>query len=274
MLIKLKIVAILLLIALCSIFLFSFTKSRSLGDEIWKQLGMTRDQGTDGVKQSFLNGYLSYYGAKNAKNIALNNRAAIANDLLAYTKQYINGPAFKKEYEKMRSDAKPEMPTEKLLTKEEVRAEKLAEAEKSLKKSEETAKVSADMAKIMKPTIDMLKKQLVDYKDPNNKHIEMYHQSEKYEYEKRIKSYEERLAKWTKEFPADYKVKVRERLQRFLDLSATVDFNAELKQVGNKKKFVNPEYEGKAYDWKQIYRAGKEVIEPARKFAEQWLSEL
>ena len=126
----------------------------------------------------------------------------------------------------------------------------------------------------MKPTIDMLKKQLVDYKDPNNKHIEMYHQSEKYEYEKRIKSYEERLAKWTKEFPADYKVKVRERLQRFLDLSATVDFNAELKQVGNKKKFVNPEYEGKAYDWKQIYRAGKEVIEPARKFAEQWLREL
>ena len=68
--------------------------------------------------------------------------------------------------------------------------------------------------------------------------------------------------------------KIKERLNHFLELAATVDFNAELKQVGKMRKFVNPQYEGKAYDWKQIFRAGKEVIEPARQVAEQWLKEL
>ena len=83
-----------------------------------------------------------------------------------------------------------------------------------------------------------------------------------------------RVARWEKEYPVDFNVKIKERLQQFLTLSATVDFDAELKQVGNKKKFVNSTYEGKSYDWKQIYRAGKDVIEPARAFAEKWLSEL
>ena len=44
--------------------------------------------------------------------------------------------------------------------------------------------------------------------------------------------------------------------------------------VNGKKKFVNPTYEGKSYNWKQIYRAGREVIEPAISFAEQWIREI
>ena len=58
------------------------------------------------------------------------------------------------------------------------------------------------------------------------------------------------------------------------DLAGTVDFSAELKMVNGKKKFVNPLYEAKAYDWKQIFRAGKEVIDPAVAFARQWINEI
>ena len=130
------------------------------------------------------------------------------------------------------------------------------------------------MAKIMQPTLDMLKKTLQEYKEPNNKYIESFYQYELRESEDRKRSYQERLARWEKEYPADFNLKIKERLQQFLTLSATVDFDAELKQVGGKKKFVNPTYEGKSYDWKQIYRAGKDVIEPARGFAEKWLLEL
>ena len=273
LLLKLKLLSIILLTALLSIFLFSFSTSRSMADDIWKQLGMTRDQGLDGVKQSFLNGYLYYYGAKNARNIALNNRAAVAKDLLTYTKQYVSSPVFKGEYEKLRRDAKPEAEVEKIRTKEEIRKEKIAETEKSIAKTEEIMK-QKDMPKIMQPTLDMLKKTLQEYKEPNNKYIESFYQYELRESEDRKRSYQERLARWEKEYPADFNLKIKERLQQFLTLSATVDFDAELKQVGGKKKFVNPTYEGKSYDWKQIYRAGKDVIEPARGFAEKWLLEL
>ena len=148
-----------------------------------------------------------------------------------------------------------------------------AETEKSIAKTLEIMK-QKDMAKIMQPTLDILKKTLEDYKQPDNKYIESFYQYEIRENEDRKRSYQERLARWEKDFPADFNVKVKERLQKFLALSATVDFNAELKQVGNKKKFVNPAYESKSYDWKQIYRAGKDVIDPARMFAEKWLSEL
>ena len=274
LLIKLKVMLIIFLLTLISLFSFSFTTSRQLAADIWAQLGMTRAQGTDGIKQSFLNGYLYYYGAKNAKNVAAGNRGAITKDLLTYTRQYVSSDAFKKEYEQLRKDAKPVEPENKVRNKEEIRKDKIAETEKSIRDAEATMKVSADMARIMKPTVDMLKKTLEDYKKPDSKNIESYFLYEKNENASRLRSYQERLTNWEKEYPVDYREKIKQRLQKFIDLSATVDFTAELKQVGNKKKFVNPVYEGKAYDWKQIYRAGREVIEPARQFAEQWINEL
>src|SRR5262245_59796020 len=135
LLIKLKIAALLFVVALVSLFSYSFTTSRNLADDFWKQLGMTKEQGMDGRKQSFLNGYLYYYGARNAKNIAAGNRAAIAKDLLNYTKQYISSDVFRKEYESMRRNAKPVEPELKSRTKEEIRKEKIEETETSIKKT-------------------------------------------------------------------------------------------------------------------------------------------
>lgn len=274
LLVKLKVPVLIFLLALISVFSFSFTTSRQLAADIWAQLGMTRTQGTDGIKQSFLNGYLYYYGAKNARNIAAGDRATIAKDLLAYTKQFVNSETFKKEYEQLRKDAKPVDPENKVRSKEEIRKEKIAETEKSIRDAEATMKVNADMAKIMKPTVEMLKKAADDYKKPDNKTIEAYYLYEKNENDNRISSYKERLANWEKEYPSDYREKIKQRLEKFIDLAASVDFTATLKKVGNKMKFVNPVYEGKAYDWKQIYRAGNDVIEPAIQFAEQWIKEL
>jgi hypothetical protein len=82
------------------------------------------------------------------------------------------------------------------------------------------------------------------------------------------------MKRWEENYPADYKQLIKSRLQHFIQLAKSVDFSAELKEVNGRKKFVNPVYEGKASDWKQIYRAGKEVILPAVAFAEQWVKEL
>ncbi len=74
-----------------------------------------------------------------------------------------------------------------------------------------------------------------------------------------------------KKYPADPKDLVKKRLEDFLALSATVDFEATLT---SNKMFTNPEYEKKDPAWKMCYRAGKEVVAAAREEAQKWLDEL
>lgn len=73
-----------------------------------------------------------------------------------------------------------------------------------------------------------------------------------------------------KRFPADANVLIKQRLKEFLDVSATVDFDARL----NGSMFANPEYEAKSDQWKMCFRAGKAVVEAAREEAKAWLKEL
>lgn len=72
----------------------------------------------------------------------------------------------------------------------------------------------------------------------------------------------------------DYKSIIRHQLQQFLDVSADVDFNAALKQQGDKMVFVNPAYESRPAAWKLCFRCGKEAVTGARKFAQEWLHTL
>src|SRR4051812_276268 len=113
-----------MLMLACASLLFSSYRTARYTDEMWKLLGISRQSGTEGIKNSFLNGYLYYYGAKNAKNVALNDRSALAADLLSYTKEYISGAEFRKHYEELRKNAHPIEPAETVLrTKEEVQKE-------------------------------------------------------------------------------------------------------------------------------------------------------
>ena len=73
-----------------------------------------------------------------------------------------------------------------------------------------------------------------------------------------------------KNYPEDGIELVKKRLTDFLDISATVDFDAEL----NGNMFVKAEYEKKSSWWKMCFRAGKEVVEGAREEAQKWLNEL
>lgn len=72
-------------------------------------------------------------------------------------------------------------------------------------------------------------------------------------------------------YPKDAQELVKKRLTRFLAVSETVDFDAQLTPG---RSFANPEYEKKSAEWKQCYRAGKEVVEAARIEAQKWLNEL
>jgi hypothetical protein len=255
--------------------LFSFSVKKC-ADDIWIQLGLTEQKGNENIRLSFLQGYLYTYGVKSAKNIATGNRAAVTKDLLTYAKQYTAGDEFKKEYERSRQAAKPMEPWRKTAkTKEEIRKEKIAETEKSVAELEKNIPTyTADVKKIMQPLLESQKATLRDYKDPNSQMIEMLAQGEKTAVENDWNSYKDQLTKWEEGYPANMNAFIKRRLQQYLDVQSTVDFSAALKDVNGKKKFVNSAYEYKPADWKKVYRAGKEVNDVARQFAEAWIKEL
>ena len=257
------------------ILLFSFSVKRYTND-VWNQLGLSQEKGIESIKQSFLQGYLYSYGAKTAKNIVAGEKAAVAKDLLTYTKQYINSEEFKKEYEKSRQGTKPMEPSRKTAkTKEEIRKEKIAELEKSIKDVEKNMpSFTPEVKKVMEPLLETQKNTLKDCRDPNSEMIEMMAQGEKMSVENDWKYYNEQVKKWEEEYPANANVFVKRRLQQYLDIVGTVDFSATLKDVNGKKKFVNAAYEYKSADWKKVYRAGKEVNDIAKPFVSGWIKEL
>lgn len=259
-----------------SSFLFSSYQAKKITDDIWKILGISRQTGTDGIKNSFLNGYLSYYGVRNAKNIAVNDRAAIAKDLLNYTKEYISGTEFKKQYEELRKSAKPQEPVIKPLRSiPEIQKDEIAKTEKSIKDTEKTIKeVNAEMAKAIQPVLDMLRKNLKDYQNPDHEYFAAIAMGEKYQQENEEKRYKERMQEWEKSFPENINHFIGDKLKKMLDNTKGIDYSAALVEKYGKKRFVNPAYESKGTEWKQGFRAGKDVTEPARAFAEKWLAGL
>jgi hypothetical protein len=273
-LMQLRVVAITLVLAVCSFFFFSFSVTEKLYNDIWKQLGLSRQQADKDISASVMGGYLNYYNARNFKNIALGDRAEIARELSAYAKLYLGSETFKKEYAQMRADARPE-PPKAPKTREEIHKIESAKMKKSLADMEETMKkVDANMKKALQPTLEMMRKQVKEYEDPNSKTMDMLVKGEEWEHQSAVKRHEERMKQWHTDFPENPNKIIKKRLEELLKVTADVDFKAELKEKYGKKVFVNPEYENKSTEWKQAFRAGKEATDAARAFAQQWLKEL
>lgn len=216
------------------------------------------------------------YQARKAKNIATGNRLAIAKDLLSYAKEYINSGEFKKAYGQERISAKPVQPVLKpVRTKSQIQQEEIAKTEKSLKEMEKSmASYDADMRKNMQPVLETFKGLLKEYIDPQNPYFESLLMYDSAERAQAIKRYEEDVKRWQVNYPQSFAPIIKARLQKMLDLTKNVDYSADLKTEYYKQKFVNQVYEKKPVEWKQVFRAGKEITEYARSFAQQWLSEL
>jgi hypothetical protein len=269
----LKSTTLFLAVMLPALILVSF-KTAKFSEEIWKQLGLTKNDANSSISTSFLEGYFSYYAAKNAKNIATGNRAAVVKELGAYAKTYINSESFRKEYEQLRESRKPVLPRA-AKSIDEVRAEQKQSLEKSIREMEQMLKLdNPDIRKAAKDGLAFLQKQYAEMSDPGSKMIKLMADGEKLTYETNMTNYKESLAKWEKEMPANYQGFVKNRLQQFLEQTAGIDFTAELKEHNGKKRFVNPAYQAKSPEWKQAFRAGKEATEAARNFAGQWINEI
>lgn len=254
---------------------FSFVVAHRLAEGIWKQLGITQQDGSDKIKKSFLDGYLHTEGLKNVRNIAASGRAGVASDLLAYTKQYFGAPYFKSAYDKMRAEYKPAEPTDRTKTKEQIRKERIEEVQRAIENGEKAMKTVPDnLKKTMKDIVDNNKKNLAAYQDPDNKTIEMEYQSQLENRKRELEDYQKYTKKWEVEYPADHRQFVKARLQKYLSIANTVDFSATTHEKNGKQVFDKAQYEAKNNDWKMIYRAGKDVYEVTRAFSEKWMQEL
>lgn len=258
----------------CSLFLMSFSNFSKRTEDLWKQLGITELQGNERMRNSFFNGYLEHYGMNAIKAIPVTDRAAISIDLLEYCKKYVSSAAFKEAYAKERENTKPVAPVKNIKSLENIRKDQITEMEKAAKNSEETIKQMPDMEKVMRPTIDLFKQTIKQYKDPKNPMIEAMYQNGIREYEERVSRHEDDLKKWELNYPVKFETKLKGYLEKYLSLAGTVDFSAKLEDKFGKKRFVDPKFEGKSADWKMMFRAGKEAQSAAVPFIGQWIKEL
>ena len=259
-------------LVVAGIMLLSFTINK-LTDDFLKQLGITKPAADSKITNSILGGHLNTYGAANATRIVVGSRTAVAKDLLVYTKQYVNTDAFKKEYIQLKESNKP---TEyKIQTPEQMRAETIDMYKKSIAETEATLKkADASMKPIFENVLAENRKQLKDIEDPKNKMIANYTKNYEGLLKTNQQSYSQSLQEWENKYPSNHLLFVKQRLLRFLEETKDIDFSAALTVKNNKKIFVNPDYERKGSYWKMGFRAGKEVVEPARTFVQQWLNEI
>lgn len=191
--------------------------------------------------------------AKLLPDILKGDKTKAAQDLCLYIKAYTNSDAFKKDYilkrEKAKPTSEPWRPDDNTIKSQE---EQLMSTEKELAKLKAAKMVPEATLKTMVDALAQQKQDIAKWKDPTlNK------------------------TSWEKKYPADPSVAVRNRLNEYLAIAASVDFNAQLTPPDKygKKKFVKPEYEKQTIKWKAIYRSGKEVNTAVTAFIKDWLKQ-
>ncbi len=255
-----------------SLIFFSFTM-KSFNDDFLAQLGITKSEADKKITNSILGGFLDQQGVKNAKNIATGNRRVITNDLLVYTKKHVTSTAFIEEYVAYRESFKPKM--QSIQTPDEMQQDMISQFKKSVEETEASLKNADESLKpVFEEVLKTSKQMLKEAEDPNNPQIAAYRQNYEMMLSMNQQTYESQLKDWEIKYPPNHLLFVKQRLQQFLDETNDIDFTAELKEHKNKKVFVNPVYEAKSKRWKMAYRAGKEVIEPARDFVKKWMEEI
>lgn len=272
LIVQIRICIVVFILSIISLLLFSFTTIK-LTDDFFKELGITKTDADKKITNSILGGYLNEYGVLNAKKIAVGNRTAVVKNLVAYCKQQVNSTAFIKEYNAIKESEKPVL--QKVETPEEMRAAGIAVYKQSIIETEANLKkADASLKPIFEQVLADAKKGLKEAENPANKNVAAYKDG----YPGLVKSiedsYKQQLQQWEVKYPANQLLFVKKRLEHFLEVTKGIDFAAQLIERNGKKYFVNKQYESNGKQWKMAFRAGKEVIIPAREMVQQWIEEI
>ncbi len=208
-------------------------------------VSVTEDDGNDSPSADAQRKQFRIPVADQLPQAASGDKAALAKALCMYVKSYVNSPEFRAAYQQAREAAKPS--SEPMQIDITALKASLKELETSLT-TMKAHKMPATMIQQMEKGIAQQKQLIAQNSDPTpNK------------------------TRWLQQYPEDPSMAVKRRLEEYLKLAATVDFNAAT--TGKYRKFTNPVYEAKSLKWKAIYRAGKEVNAVTAAFVKQWLQE-
>jgi hypothetical protein len=232
-----------------------------IGEDIIAKLGMDHANAQDYIMANFTGGYGSNYDVqpdfmslprlKLLATIVEGDKVGAAKELCEYIKMYCNSEEFMAAYQKKRAASKPssEPPRMDDAILQGMR-DGIKDLEASLADLKKAPKENAQSIAMFEPMLEEQKISLANYEDPTpNK------------------------TKWEKNYPEDPAVLVKAKLEQYLRLVATVDFNAKLSDPDKYKikKFVNSDYESRSPQWKACYRAGKEVNAAVTTFVKTWL---
>ncbi len=264
---KKPIVQIILVILIASAFSFA---------GFLETLEITKENAQDAVWYSFSNGGYSGPASKTYHNFAVPLRVSMIKEIGAFAKAYSQSDHFKNRYTEYRLGQRPS-PPEALVTTAELKKQQREAIQKSLNDIEPRLKeYTGDIRKGMEAAVKVMKDQLKELDDPKNP---MFSPDMdvilKQSHDEQVKEYESKVKEWELKYPVSPQGMIKDRLNYFLQLSATVDFSAKLgKGPEDKMIFLNQAYEEQSSDWKFIYRSGKDATNAARTVAIQWLGEL
>jgi len=179
------------------------------------------------------------------------DKAGAARELCTYVKMYVNSSDFMDDYTKRREAAKPTTepwrPDAEMIQSQ---RQSVKEMDKQLADMKKQKGISPDIIAAYEKGLQDQKKNLADWEDPHPN-----------------------LTRWEKSYPADPAPLVKQKLQEYLTLAASVDFEAALTAPDKYKtvKFVNSAYEKQSLKWKACFRAGKEVNDIITTFVKEWL---
>lgn len=241
--------------------------------DVWSDLGTDEAAAKQQAIETVFRGYVPSIGSSAFKAAAPAARAAIVQRVAAWAKAYVQSPAFKTQYDKVRAGDRPGPPEATGSFSEQMKKQK----EEFDKNVAEMRKNEAGQSQQVKDTIEAAIKQMQTQYDEMLKNSDYMKQMDQASAQHAVESqkrYASDLQQWDREHPASINQAVALRLHRFLDTCGAVDFNAQLVTKNGTKVFANPAYEAKDYDWKMCFRAGKEPVDAAKAFATAWLKEM
>jgi hypothetical protein len=248
----------------------------SLGAVVWAQdvparVRMTAEEASTSFVRAVAGNGPSYSRQAAQAFMALSPaaRATLVRDGFAWARAYSTSPAFKAAYEKIRQSRKP---TEKTFdtTVDEELAKRQAKEKKDL--DDALAAFVNLPAADRKQMEEVVRQAAAQMKDPQM--IAAVRQSIVGEREEARKDYEDSMASWQKDFPADPQALIAERLQMILKESDGIDFTAKTRVSGGRTEFVEATFESKPDPWKMAFRAGEPAVTAARAAATDWLKAL
>lgn len=245
--------------------------------DILAQLGVTAAAAKEALMSGVDSGWLNYGLATPAfKKAPTALRVQLAEGAVAWAKTYTASPEFKAAYAKLRGSRKPEAPAFEGTPEQELAKQREQQAKDQAKGAEDMKKAMASMApeqrKQMEEAMAQAAAMMKQMDTPEMR--KMMLDGLRMQRESKAAEYKTDMAKWQEDFPENPAPVLAKRLKTFLDMSATVDFDAKLVQKDGKMHFVNADYESKPSEWKLYYRAGKEPVAAARAAVQAWMKEL